>query len=95
MAIYESMIKGKKLIRFDELMMFEKMRKFLLLLASSGIIINYASRVFELEETSELFGKESQHELLKVRWWLYVGGVSIDSVVKMIELLVILASTII
>ena len=92
--IYEIMIDGRKSIRFDELVSFEKLRKYLVLVSSLGIVLNYASRVFELNETAELFGAENVFSLLKLRWIFYVGGVSIDSHIEMFQLLVILGSTI-
>lgn len=77
--IYEVMTSGKKAIRFDELINFENLRKYILLVSSLGIILHYASRVFELDETNELFGVQNSFFLLKIRWILYIGGVSIDS----------------
>ena len=88
------MISGKKSIRFDELASFEKLRKYILLVSSLGIVMHYASRVFELGETVELFGVENSFSLLKVRWLFYVGGVSIDSQIELFQLLIILGSTI-
>ncbi len=66
----------------------------MILVSSLGIILHYTSRVFELDETNELFGAENSMVLLRIRWILYVGGVSIDSKIEMVQLLIILGSTI-
>jgi hypothetical protein len=37
---------------------------------------------------------QNDQSMLKLRWLLYIGGMSIDSPIKLISLLVIMASTI-
>lgn len=46
--IYQVLIIGKKAIRFDELINFENLRKYMILVSSLGIVLHYASRVFIL-----------------------------------------------
>lgn len=44
--IYSKIIEGKKYIRFNDLVVYEHLRKYILVISGLAVLLNYISRIF-------------------------------------------------